>query len=174
MTRDDELLPADLAELERRAAAVREKPSVAGEEKLAWIAEFPVGDASYALPLDALRAALPLHDVVPVPLAARHVMGILSFEGQIVPALSTCTLVGAAGWRRDPCILVVVDAGGGRTVALDCERVPRTTALPASHVRDARARESGPITPVPSEELGVVHIIDLARLLEAVEGPRAR
>ena len=54
--------------LERRAARLREKPREAEEESVLWAAEFPVGEDSYALPLESLRAAVPLRMVTPVPL----------------------------------------------------------------------------------------------------------
>ena len=39
--------------LERRAERLREKPrSSTEEESLLWVAEFPIGEESYALPLD--------------------------------------------------------------------------------------------------------------------------
>src|SRR6202011_3917283 len=116
--------------LARRAQRIREKPAEAEDENLLWVAEFPVGEETYALPLDTLRAAVPLKMVTPVPLSPPHVIGILRFQGQIVTALSLASLLGGRGWREDPAVLLVLDPGVGRLIALDCEQHPRPVAIP--------------------------------------------
>ncbi len=37
--------------LVRRAQRIRQKPAEAEDENLLWVAEFPVGEETYALPL---------------------------------------------------------------------------------------------------------------------------
>ncbi len=88
--------------LERRAARLRDKPRAAEEESVLWAAEFPVGEDSYALPLESLRAAVPLKMVTPVPLSPPHVIGILRFQGQILTAMSLSSLLGGSRtpWSR--------------------------------------------------------------------------
>src|SRR3954468_7268056 len=125
--------------LARRAERIRRKPVDGGDENLLWVAEFPVGEETYAVALDTLRAAVPLRMVTPVPLSPPHVIGILRFQGQIVTALSLASLLGGRGWREDPAVLLVVDPGFGRLVALDCERIPKPSGLPHALVEEARA-----------------------------------
>src|SRR2546423_7874892 len=136
----DDLTQEERDLLERRAARLREKPRATEEESVLWAAEFPVGEDSYALPLESLRAAVPLKMVTPVPLSPPHVIGILRFQGQIITALSLASLLGGRGWREDPAVLLVVDSGFGRLVALDCERIPKPVGLPHALVEQARAR----------------------------------
>ena len=82
----------------------------------------PSGRLDDALPLESLRAAVPLRMVTPVPLSPPHVIGILRFQGQILTAMSLSSLLGGRGWREDPAVLLVVDPGmGGRLLALDCQ-----------------------------------------------------
>ena len=50
--------------LVRRAQRIREKPAEAEDENLLWVAEFPVGEETYALPLETLRAAVPAETAV--------------------------------------------------------------------------------------------------------------
>src|SRR5437868_13919035 len=120
----DDLTQEERDLLERRAARLREKPRATEEESVLWAAEFPVGEDSYALPLEALRAAVPLRMVTPVPLSPAHVIGILRFQGQILTAMSLASLLGGRGWREDPAVLLVVDPGmGARRFALECERI---------------------------------------------------
>ena len=152
--------------LELRAARVRSRPSDAAEESVFWAAEFPVGEERYAIPLDRLRAALPLRMVTPVPLAPPQVIGILRFQGQILTALSLASLLGGRGWREDPAVLLVVDPGFGRLVALDCEHIPKPVALPAPRVEQARARSTGAVTEIALPGLQQVNLLDLAQLMD--------
>jgi purine-binding chemotaxis protein CheW len=162
--------------LERRAARLREKPAAESDEAVLWAAEFPIGDESYALPLDALRAAVPLRMVTPVPLSPPHVIGILRFQGQILAAMSLASLLGGRGWREDPAVLLVVDpAMGSRLFALDCERIPKPISLPVSAVEAARAQATGAVCAVSLPGLQQVNLIDLRRLLDrrSKDGRRA-
>jgi purine-binding chemotaxis protein CheW len=154
--------------LERRADRLREKPrDGAEEEALLWVAEFPVGEDSYALPLDTLRAAVPLRMVTGVPLSPPHVVGILRFQGQIITAMSLSSLLGGRGWREDPAVLLVVDPGlGGRLVALDCEQIPKPIGIPLALVEQARSRSSGAVVEMTLPGLKQLNLIDLKRLLD--------
>ncbi len=155
--------------LERRAGRVREKPADADEESVLWVAEFPVGEETYAIQLDALRAAVPLKMVTPVPLSPPHVIGILRFQGQIITALSLASLLGGRGWREDPAVLLVVDPGFGRLVALDCERIPKPTGLPHALVEEARARAAGAVTEITLADMKQVTLLDLRKLMDRRE-----
>jgi purine-binding chemotaxis protein CheW len=153
--------------LERRAARLREKPAANSDEAVLWVAEFPIGDESYGLPLDGLRAAVPLKMVTPVPLSPPHVIGILRFQGQVLTAMSLASLLGGRGWREDPAVLLVVDPGmGGRLVAVDCERIPKPVPLPLPLVEAARARTSGSVADVTLPGMQQINLVDLRRLLD--------
>jgi purine-binding chemotaxis protein CheW len=152
--------------LERRAERVKEKPRAADDEDLLWVAEFPVGEETYAIPLDALRAAVPLKMVTPVPLSPPHVIGILRFQGQILTALSLASLLGGRGWREDPAVLLVVDPGFGRLVALDCERIPKPVGVPHAVVEEARARTVGSVTDVTLPGMRQLNVIELSKLMD--------
>ena len=152
--------------LEKRAQRVRERPKDASEEDLLWVAEFPVGEETYAIPLEALRAAVPLKMVTPVPLSPPHVIGILRFQGQIITALSLASLLGGRGWREDPAVLLVVDSGFGRLVALDCERIPKPVGLPHALVEQARARGADAVTEVTLPGMKQVSLLDLPKLMD--------
>jgi purine-binding chemotaxis protein CheW len=153
--------------LERRAARLREKLAANTDEAVLWVAEFPIGDESYALPLEGLRAAVPLKMVTPVPLSPPHVIGILRFQGQVLTAMSLASLLGGRGWREDPAVLLVVDPGmGGRLVAVDCERIPKPVPLPLSLVEAARARATGSVADVTLPGMQQINLVDLRRLLD--------
>ena len=160
--------------LERRAQRVRELPVESGEDSTLWVAEFPVGEETYAIALDALRAAVPLRMVTAVPLSPPHLIGILRFQGQIVTALSLASLLGGRGWREDPAVLLVVDPGFGRLVALDCERIPKPTSLPHALVEEARARSGGAVAEITLPGLRQVNLLDLRRLMDQRSAPERR
>jgi purine-binding chemotaxis protein CheW len=156
--------------LEERAKRLRglDQSDVNREEAVLLVAEFPLGEERYALPLEALRAALPLRMVTPVPLSSPHVIGVLRFQGQVLAALSLASLLGGHGWRQDPAVLLVVDRGDGELCAVDCEAIPRPIGLPVGAVEVARTRAEGPIIDVlfssqPGQQQ-LVHLIDPARL----------
>src|SRR5947209_10033788 len=152
--------------LVRRAERVRRKPAETDEENVLWVAEFPIGEETYALPLQTLRAAVPLKMVTAVPLSPPHVIGILRFQGQIVTALSLASLLGGRGWREDPAVLLVVDPGFGRLIALDCERIPKPTGVPHAQVEEARARTTGPVCQNTMPGMRQVSLLDLGRLMD--------
>src|SRR5512140_92830 len=156
--------------LEERAKRLRdlEQNDAKHEEAVHLVAEFPLGEERYALPLEALRAALPLRMVTPVPLSAPHVIGVLRFQGQVLAALSLASLLGGHGWRQDPAVLLVLDRGDKELCAVDCEAIPRPIGLLVGAVEAARARAAGPIievlfSPVPGQQQ-LVHLIDPPRL----------
>jgi chemotaxis signal transduction protein len=151
--------------LARRAERLKQREDRGEEEATLWVAEFPLGEERFALPLEALRAALPLRMVTPVPLSAAGVVGVLRFQGQVIAALSLASLLGARGWRHDPAVLLVLERGGGELVALDCEQIPRPVALPVRDVEAARGRQSGVVLEVAAGEGRLVQLIDLERLL---------
>jgi chemotaxis signal transduction protein len=103
------------------------------------------------------------------------VVGLLRFEGQIVTVLSLASLLGNAGWRDDPQTLLVLDLGGGRLAAVDCEQVPRATALPRQSVDEARQhRPSGGriLAEILGPDRRTIHLIDVPSLLERRREPR--
>ncbi len=112
--------------------------------------------------------------VTPVPLSPPHVIGILRFQGQIVTALSLASLLGGRGWREDPAVLLVVDPGFGRLVALDCERIPKPSGLPQAQVAEARARSSGATCEITLAGTRQVNLLDLLRLMDRRQGQEKR
>ena len=157
-----------------RADRARQKPVGIDEESFLWVAEFPIGEETYAISLDVLRAAVPLKMVTAVPLSPPHVIGILRFQGQIVTALSLASLLGGRGWREDPAVLLVVDPGFGHLVALDCERIPKPIGVPHALVEEARARSSGAVCELTLAGMRQVNLLDLLRLMDRRHGQEKR
>jgi purine-binding chemotaxis protein CheW len=157
--------------LARRAERLRRPPAVTTDDPVEWVAEFPLGDERYAITLSVLRAAVPLRRVTPVPLSRPHVVGILRFGGQMLTALSMASMLGIKGWSQDPAVLLVVDPGAGRLVALDCEDAPRPLGLSIAGIQAARASAIGPVAEVVHDGR-LIHLVDVARLLATTTGAR--
>ncbi len=137
-----------------------------------WIAEFAVGDQPVALPLEMLRATVSAELVTAVPGAPSYVLGILRYEGEIVPVYSLASLVGVRGWREDPAAVVVVDLGAGKLMGIDCEAVPRPVAVSRAAARPEHGQ--GKMVELSVGEGRTVSLLDLERLLaerEGVHGP---
>jgi purine-binding chemotaxis protein CheW len=81
------------------------------------------------------------------------------------------SLLGIKGWRQDPAVLLVVDPGWGRLVAIDCEEVPRPLGLTLARVEEARAG-GGKVLYEVAHAGHIVHLIDLGRLLDRRTGAR--
>lgn len=169
-TRHRAPLPEEaLALLEARAERLR-RHSAVQEEETRWVALFPVGEDQYALPLQALRGAMPLRLVTPVPLAPPGIVGVVRHQGRILTVLSLASLLGCRGWRQDPAVLLVLERGDGELVACDCEQVPVATAIPALSLAQAPASADGLTRELRLPGNGIAQLIDVGRLLERLGG----
>jgi purine-binding chemotaxis protein CheW len=155
--------------LEQRADRLRQKKQDDGDEEGVWAAEFELGGQRWAMPLDRLRACLPLKGVAPVPLARKGVLGVTRWEGRVVAVFSLSSLLGLRGWRRDPSVLLLLSRGDHH-IGLDCEEIPRSLQLPSSCLTGL-ADGAGPSValsvPVPGQaEPRLLQWIDPDRLLQ--------
>jgi purine-binding chemotaxis protein CheW len=155
--------------LEARAVRLAAPPRALDlEEDNLWFATFTVGELDVALPLDQLRAALPLRRVTPVPLAPPQVIGVFRWNGVVLTAFSLAFLLGGQGTRTDSSYLIVVERSPGRLIAFDCAQIPLAMTRPARDIELARARTAGPIVDVPKAQ-GVLSIVDVGKLLDKWE-----
>ncbi|HLL53319.1 MAG TPA: chemotaxis protein CheW [Myxococcaceae bacterium] len=161
--------------LDRRAERLKSRREENVEETLLGVAEFPIGEDRYAIPLESLRACLPLRLVTPVPLSAPHVVGVIRFQGQLISALSLSAMLDGKGWRQDPSVLLIVEPVPGHVVALDCEQIPRLISLPLQAVDRARARSGAePVVELALKGQRPINMIDLKLLFERREGGERR
>lgn len=155
----------DRARLRERAARLgAEEPGELTSQPM-HLARFRVGELECALPLEQLRAILPLKSVTPVPLAASHVLGVIRYEGSIVAAMSLGMLLGAKGWRRDPQVLGIVAYGDGRRVAFDFEEAPAAVVMDARLLEAARNGRRRALTDIVVPGEATITFIDPTELL---------
>ena len=142
----DERVRALLVRRAERLARIAGDPAADAQLDGRWVAELEMGHQRWALPLESVKAVVPLRRVSPVPGAPRHVLGITSAEGELLTVLSFSVVLGLRGYRADSRVLLVVEAGEDRRVAVDCEEVPRARVLPPS----AAEPSAGPVVTIPS------------------------
>jgi purine-binding chemotaxis protein CheW len=152
---------AEEALLRERAAELAEGSlELQTEEEGLIAALFSVGEEIYAIPLEHLRAAIPLTSVTPIPRAPPHILGIVRFRGQAVTALSFAAIFGVGGWRVDPGVLVVLEGPNERLIAVDCEHIPRAVTLPLAPIAVARSARTGPVVELALPDIGRVMLLD--------------
>ena len=156
--------------LEQRAERLRRAPAEREEDAFAtWVAEFSLGGASWALPLEALRAAVGIRAVSSVPLASAPIIGIVRYQGRLLAAYSLAALLGVTQWAKDPSIILIVEVGG-RLVAIDCEEAPRALPLPTRAIDAAVARGDGGRREVLVDGRPPVTLLELELLLRRAGG----
>lgn len=152
---------AEAALLRTRAADLAHGTTeIEPEEEVLSAAMFSVGEEIYAIPLEHLRAAIPLTAVTPIPQAPPHVIGIVRFRGQAVTVLSFAAIFGVGGWRVDPGVLVVLEGPDGRLIAVDCEHIPRAVTLPLAPIAMARSARTGAVVELALPDIGRIMLLD--------------
>lgn len=159
--------------LARRADRLRAPAPVETTGDIAHIAELMVGDEHCAFHLERLRAVVPLKLVTPVPLSRPHIVGIFTYQHQILCVHSLAALLGVRGWRVDPSVVLVLEIDGERLVAVDAEQVPKASTLPMALVRRARDEGVGPLLHMDVPPHGRLIVVDDPEALIA-EHARAR
>ncbi len=62
-------------------------------------------------------------------------------------------------------MLLVVDPGVGRLIALDCEQIPKPVAVPAALVHEARERSKGTVAELLLPGMRQLNLLDLRKLM---------
>lgn len=115
-----------------------------------------VGAEHHALAVDGVREVVPVQDVVPVPGAGPHVLGVQALRGELLPVVG---LAGLIGTRDGGGSRVVVVQDGDRRAGFLVDRAEEVEEL------DTQTGEHGP---------GVMHegrligVLDIPALLDTV------
>jgi len=153
------------AVLRARADRLRATPDEDASDSTYWVAAFGLGDERFSVSLPEMLAVLPLTAVTPVPLAPNAVLGMLRFQGALIPALSLASMLVGRAVRRDPVALVIVSSTSGRVVALDCEQIPGVIGIDPSRVAIARDGVSEPFVELTAEDGEPINLLDVDVLL---------
>lgn len=173
-------------------AATQQKTEIAVEEKLALlktrahalarppaateatgrqleIAEFRLGEETYAFPSTSVREVYPLKGLTPLPCTPGFVLGVMNVRGRIIPIIDLASLLGLAKQQiteQSTVILIKseeLEVGIATNLGVSVRSLPLATIYPPlSTLANSRARYLQGIT-----NDGVV-ILDAAKLLNGV------
>lgn len=78
-----------------------------------------VGGEQYALPVRAVQEVAPIGDVMPMPGAPPHVLGVRNVRGEVVPVIDLAALAGLGKGGRSAVLAVIEDTGRRAGLAVD-------------------------------------------------------
>lgn len=134
---------------------------------------FTLGTTKYALRAGQVRHLDMMHDITPVPSALKHVLGVVSLRGQVIPVLSLRCLFGMASIEPERSARLIVVEEGNRSVALLVDSAKEfLTFLPEQVAAPPQGLEAGRpsyLEGIVTLEEGVVLLLNLPQLLSAKE-----
>lgn len=135
---------------------------------------FNVGDQMYALDSATVREVLPLLKLTPLPLAEKHVAGLLNFRGTILPVVDTCALLTgeACACALSTRIIIVTlasssEPGHEHLLGLIAERVTETLRTDRDQFQDDGIDIDGApfLGPVLPWQNGMLQLVNTDSLL---------
>lgn len=84
---------------------------------------FRVGEGEYGLDVARVEAIETLSNVVPVPNAASHILGIMNLRGNVLPIYSLRTKFGLPEIETDEKTKIIITASKGMSVAFKVDEV---------------------------------------------------
>jgi purine-binding chemotaxis protein CheW len=132
---------------------------------------FTLGEQKYAIPLATVQRVVRMVEVTPLPKAPEVVLGVIDFQGNIIPVMSMRRRFGLA--ESDTSLsdqLIVADAGT-RSVALLVNSVIGVLERTAKEVTEAEMILPGAqyVEGITRLEGGILFVHDLNRFLSKKE-----
>ena len=130
-----------------------------------------VGKQRYAIPCRRVREVIPGVDLEPEPRAPPWLAGLLNYRGAITPVVDLCQLVADVRCAdRLSSRIVIFDHAATdtttRTAGLLAERVTETRILELMQRTRTRAESESAFGEVLLDETGMIHGIDLDRVVQ--------
>jgi purine-binding chemotaxis protein CheW len=132
---------------------------------------FIVDEQQYALPLTAVQRVVSLVEVTPLPSAPEVVLGVIDFQGNIIPVMSMRKRFGRIEPETSLSDQLVVAAAGARRVALVVNSVIGVVERMAEEITDTEKVVHGAqyVEGITRLEGGILFIHDLDRFLSKRE-----
>ncbi len=147
-------------------AAQPEEEATAGQTALTFI----LAGERYALPLEEVREVIRIGHITPLPGLPPAVLGATGLRGNVLPVIGTARLMGLEASPATAESRLVVVEQAGQTFALLADQVEDITVLPSSALHPpAEAEGRTFVRAIAGEGPETVRLLDLARLLEAVD-----
>jgi purine-binding chemotaxis protein CheW len=138
------------------------------------LCSFRIDESWMGLELSAVQELLPLKQLTDVPLAARHITGLINLRGQIVAVVDLRPLLGFPVLRRYEAGMLVVMRRADSQVALVVDRIGDTIRFDPEERLPAPANLAAHVRPlvraVYPYEYELLMQLDIDRLLQ-LTGP---
>jgi purine-binding chemotaxis protein CheW len=132
---------------------------------------FMLGEQQYALPLNTIQRVVQMVEVTPLPKAPDIVLGVIDFQGNIIPVMSMRKRFGVREPDSSLSDQLIVADTATRTVALVVNSVTGVLERTAEQVTNAESVVPGAqyVAGMTRFEDGIVFIHDLDRFLSKQE-----
>jgi purine-binding chemotaxis protein CheW len=130
---------------------------------------FVLGEQQYALPLTTVQRVVRMVEVTPLPSAPEVVLGVIDFQGNIIPVMSMRKRFGMSDPESSLSDQLIVAAAGARRVALVVNSVIGVVERMSEEIMDPENIMPGYVEGMTRLEDGILFIHDLDRLLSKRE-----
>lgn len=131
---------------------------------------FRVNEGEYGLDVSQVNAIETLTDVVPVPNAANHILGIMNLRGEVLPVFSLRTKFGLQEVPVSEQTKVIITASNGVTIAFKVDEVKEIIECDDAKLTDfpsiARTQDTAYVDRVANHNGRLILLLDQDKLLK--------
>ena len=134
---------------------------------------FRVNEGEYGLDVSQVNAIETLSDVVPVPNAANHILGIMNLRGEVLPVYSLRTKFGLQEVPVDEQTKVIITKSNDVTIAFKVDEVREIIECNDAKLTDfpsiARSQDTAYVDRVANHNGRLILLLDQDKLLKEGE-----
>jgi len=134
---------------------------------------FRVNEGEYGLDVSQVNAIETLSDVVPVPNAANHILGIMNLRGEVLPVYSLRTKFGLQEVPVDEQTKVIITKSNDVTIAFKVDEVREIIECDNAKLTDfpsiARSQDTAYVDRVANHNGRLILLLDQDKLLKEGE-----
>ena len=134
---------------------------------------FRVNEGEYGLDVSQVNAIETLSDVVPVPNAASHILGIMNLRGDVLPVYSLRTKFGLQEVPVDEQTKVIITKSNDVTIAFKVDEVREIIECDNAKLTDfpsiARSQDTAYVDRVANHNGRLILLLDQDKLLKEGE-----
>ena len=134
---------------------------------------FRVNEGEYGLDVSQVNAIETLSDVVPVPNAASHILGIMNLRGDVLPVYSLRTKFGLQEVPVDEQTKVIITKSNDITIAFKVDEVREIIECDNAKLTDfpsiARSQDTAYVDRVANHNGRLILLLDQDKLLKEGE-----
>ena len=134
---------------------------------------FRVNEGEYGLDVSQVNAIETLSDVVPVPNAANHILGIMNLRGEVLPVYSLRTKFGLQEVPMDEQTKVIITKSNDITIAFKVDEVREIIECNDAKLTDfpsiARSQDTAYVDRVANHNGRLILLLDQDKLLKEGE-----